>query len=262
VTVDLSRFGFGIVGHTPTKIVQELAPLVEQAGFATLWFNHTAQGNAFAAMEAAARVTTTLRLATGVTSLDGVMSAADIVQQVTSRHLPLDRLTLGIGANRPPTPIRIVREGFECIRDHMPAIPVYVGALGPQMRAFGVRHTDGILLNWLTPKAAAMAMEERHRDAPASSATVALYIRCALGEAGATALSAEAARYEAFPSYAANFERLGFRAMDAAVQATTPAELQTRLNAFIDVVDEPILRAIVAEETTAAYASLVDAARN
>lgn len=262
MTLDLTKFGFGITGKTPHSIVRELAPMVEEAGFRTLWFNHIPKGDAFACMTVAASVTTTLRLGTGVTSVDHLMTAEEIVEQVRARDLPANRLVLGIGANKPPSPLQTVRCAAALIHEELPGIPVVVGALGPRMRALGVQDADGILLNWLTPDAAVEATAQASADAAGSPATVALYVRTALGETGRKGMEAEAERYEAIPSYSANFARLGFTAMDAAVCVNTPEELRERLAQYQNAVDEPVLRAITGEETLAAYASLVKAAKN
>lgn len=262
MTLDITRFGFGITGKVSADVVRELAPLVEKAGFKSMWFNHITNGNAYSSIEVAASVTTSLKLGSGVTSIDSMLTARDILDQVRGRDLPTDRLIIGIGANKPPSPLRTIREGVSLIHGELPGVPVVVGALGPKMRELGVTHADGVLLNWLTPDAAKLAMASRREAAPDSDARVALYIRCALGEENHEALKSEAARYEGFPSYAANFDRLGYRALDAAVQVDNAADLTSRLAAFQDVVDDPILRAITAEETLDAYASLVEALRN
>ena len=262
MTLDVTKFGFGITGKVPADVVRQLAPLVERAGFRTMWFNHITNGNAYASIEVAARVTSRLILASGVTSIDSMMTASEVVDQVRTRDLPTDRLVIGIGANKPPSPLRTVREGIDLIRDELPGVPVYVGALGPKMRALGVQRANGILLNWLTPEAARHAQQDRQTDAPASHANVALYIRCALGEASREPMLAEIARYESFPSYAANFRRLGFGAQDAAVMVNDAVSLRTRLAAYQDVVDEPVLRAITAGDTLEAYASLLEALIN
>lgn len=261
MTLDLSRWGFGITSTVPVEIVRELAPIVEQAGYGTLWINHIPGGNCYASMEVAAGVTSALKLGSGVTSLDA-MDATTIIQEVRNRDLPNDRLTIGIGASKPPSPLETVAQGLDLLHEELPGVPVVVGALGPRMRALGVAHGDGVLLNWLTPDAARGAMEDRRHDAPDSEAIVALYIRCSLGEIGAAAMATEAARYASFPGYAASFARLGFSAMDAAVCVDEPGELVKRLSAYEGVVDQPVLRAITGVESLAAYASLVEGARN
>lgn len=262
MSLDITRFGFGIVGATPHDIIRELAPLVEQAGFNTLWFNHSTQANAYQAIAVAAQVTSTLKLATGVTNLDGVMPTREIIANVRDLDLPTDRLIIGIGANQPPSPLRSVADAIGVLRDELPSVPVVVGALGPKMRALGVQKSNGVLLNWLTPAGAQLAMSDRANDAPDTDAQVALYIRCSLGADGKVAMQREAGRYESIASYKANFDRLGFGAMDAAVCTETAAEIRDGLAAYQDVVDQPVLRAIVGNETTADYASLVEACRN
>ncbi|MCA9832508.1 MAG: LLM class flavin-dependent oxidoreductase [Thermomicrobiales bacterium] len=262
MSLDVSRFGFGIVGATPHDLVRELAPMVEQAGFNTLWFNHTTQANAYEAIAVAAQVTTTIRLATGVTNLDGVMPTREIIANVRDLDLPLDRLIIGIGANQPPSPLRSVSEAIGVLKDELPSVPVVVGALGPKMRALGVQQSQGVLLNWLTPAGAELAMVDRAQDAPNTDAQVALYIRCSLGAEGRIAMQREAHRYQNIASYKANFGRLGFSAMDAAVCADTSTQIREGLAQYQSVVDQPVLRAIVGNETIADYASLVDACRN
>lgn len=260
MALDLSTWGFGITSTVSEDIVRDLAPIVEQAGFGTLWVNHIPGGNCYASMEVAASVTSTLKLGSGVTSLDA-MDAATIVNEVRVRDLPTDRLIIGIGASKPPSPLETVTRGIDLLHEALSGVPVVVGALGPKMRALGVAHGDGMLLNWLTPDAARGAMEDRWRDAPDSNAIVSLYIRCSLGETGAGAMAVEAARYASSPAYAANFDRLGLAAMDAAVCVDGPSALVERLFAYQGVVDQPVLRAITGEESLAAYASLVEAAR-
>ncbi|MCO5214675.1 MAG: LLM class flavin-dependent oxidoreductase [Thermomicrobiales bacterium] len=261
MTLDLPCWGFGITSTVPVEIVRELAPIVEQAGFGTLWINHIPGGNCYASMEVAASVTSKLKLGSGVTSLDA-MDASTIVQEVRNRDLPDDRLTIGIGASKPPSPLETVARGLDLLHEELSGVPIVVGALGPKMRDLGVAHGDGVLLNWLTPDAARGAMEDRRRDAPESDATVALYTRCSLGAIGAGAMAIEAARYASFPGYAANFARLGFSAMDAAVCVDEPMALVERLSAYQGVVDQPVLRAITGAESLKAYASLVEGARN
>lgn len=261
MVLDVSRMGFGITGSLSHDIVRELAPRVEAAGFRTLWINHGGDGgDSLASMQVAASVTSTLRMASGVIPVDR-MSAADIVASFGEKGLPADRITLGIGASQPPSPLDRVRDGANTIAKEL-GVPVVVGALGPKMRRLGVRETDGILLNWLTPDGARQAMEDKTADLadlPDHSAQVALYIRCALGDEALPILEREAARYEGIPSYAANFRRLGFSAIESAVHATDAASLRAGLEPFLEVVDEPVVRAITATESLAAYLALVDA---
>jgi alkanesulfonate monooxygenase SsuD/methylene tetrahydromethanopterin reductase-like flavin-dependent oxidoreductase (luciferase family) len=59
------------------------------------------------------------------------------------------KLTLGIGAGRlSERPIRVMRDAIGALRMRLPGMPIYLGALGPQMlRLAGARY-DGAALNW------------------------------------------------------------------------------------------------------------------
>jgi alkanesulfonate monooxygenase SsuD/methylene tetrahydromethanopterin reductase-like flavin-dependent oxidoreductase (luciferase family) len=259
-TLDLSRMGFGVTGSLDLDIVRELSPSVEQAGFRTLWVNHGGGGNSLASIEAAAAVTTTLRFASGVIPVDRV-SAREIVTSFRDRQLPEDRVSLGIGASAPPSPLTTIREAATVLKSEL-GVPVVVGALGPKMRRVAAQEADGMLLNWLTPEGARTAVADKERDlasTPGKDATVALYIRCALGEAAFPVLKREADRYQGIPSYAANFKRLGFTAIESAVHASTPEGIREGLDSFLGVVDEPVMRAITATDALGEYLALIDA---
>lgn len=258
--LDLSRMGFGVTGVLDHEIVRELAPRLENAGFRSMWFNHAGSGNALESMKVAADVTSTLRLGSGVIPVDK-LPASEVVAQFKDLDLPSDRVVLGIGASSPPSPLTTIRKATTTISSELD-VPVVYGALGPKMRRSGVRDADGVLLNWLTPDAARQAMADKERDLEdmdGKRAEVSLYIRCAVDPDAHPVLRREAERYEGIPSYAANFKRLGFRALDSAVMVTSPDEMVAGLMPFLDAVDEPVIRAITATESLDAYLALVDA---
>jgi alkanesulfonate monooxygenase SsuD/methylene tetrahydromethanopterin reductase-like flavin-dependent oxidoreductase (luciferase family) len=260
MALNLQSMGFGITGTVSHDIVRELAPRVEAAGFRTLWINHGGSGDALASMQVAASVTTTLRLASGVVPVDRV-HAEEIVTTVQARGLPLDRVVIGIGASARPSPLTTIREAATVLHDRLGAT-VYVGALGPKMRRVAVRETEGILLNWLTPHAARQAMADRARDLeglPGRNAEVSLYIRVAMGSEARPVLEKEAARYAAIPSYAANFKRLGFEALDSAVYGESPQEIGQYLEPYIGIVDEAVVRAITPNDGLDEFLALVEA---
>lgn len=258
--LDLSKMGYGITGSLDHDIVRDLAPRVEAAGFRTLWVNHGAGGDALASMQVAAEVTSTLRLASGVIPVDK-MPVDEIVTSFREKGLPKDRVVIGIGASARPSPLSTAREAASHLKAEL-GVPIMIGALGPKMRRMAVRETDGVLLNWLTPDGVRSAMKDRERDladSPDKNAEVCLYIRCALGDAAYPVLKQEANRYEGIPSYAANFERLGFDALDSAVYATTSDHLVSGLQPFLATVDEPVMRAITATDALDEYVALIDA---
>lgn len=238
----------GVAGSLGAAAIAQIATAVEKAGFDTLWVNDTPDGDALAALAAAAEVTERLRLATGVVPVDR-RPAAEIAREVASRGLPLDRLTLGIGSG-------MAREGaLARVRDavgtlHDAGVPrVVVGALGPKMRRLGATEAEGVLLNWVPPIEAQTQTCELKALAP--DAHVAVYVRTAVVSAARARLDAEAARYASFPNYAANFARMGVDATATTVRDVT--ELGDALDAYTSAADEVVLRAIVPEDTVEAY---------
>lgn len=273
--LDLSRLGYGVTGDLSPDVVGPLASAVERAGLRTLWVNQPARGDALATMAAAAGATSTLRLASGVLPLDHV-SPEEIVRRVRELELPLDRTVLGVGARGGPSPLATVRTGVATLRSAL-GVPVVVGALGPRMRALAARESDGLLLNWLTPSAAASAARDRDRDRDrdgdgddgrdrgsdrdgvGAAPAVALYVRCALGAAAGAVARREAERYAGIPSYAANFARLGFDPLQAAVLAGTPAGLRAGLAPYTPVLDETVVRAVTATDALGEHLALLAA---
>lgn len=59
------------------------------------------------------------------------------------------RFTLGIGAGRlTDAPIRVMRDAIAELRVRLPGVPIYLGALGPQMLRLAGERYDGAALNW------------------------------------------------------------------------------------------------------------------
>jgi alkanesulfonate monooxygenase SsuD/methylene tetrahydromethanopterin reductase-like flavin-dependent oxidoreductase (luciferase family) len=259
MTLEAARLGYGITGDLDLDVVRRLAPAVERAGLRTLWVNQPARGDALEVMAAAADATTTLRIASGVLPVDR-LPADDVVRRVRDLGLPTGRLVLGVGASAPPSPLTTAREAIATLSDGL-GVPVVLGALGPRMRRLAARESAGLLLNWLTPSAAGAAAADKDRDAEGTGAApeVALYVRCALGGGAHAVVRREAERYAGIPAYAANFARLGFAPLDAAVLATTGADLRTGLARYTGHVDETVVRAVTASGTLDEHLALVAA---
>ncbi|WP_029151086.1 LLM class flavin-dependent oxidoreductase [Microbacterium indicum] len=229
----------GIAGSAGPDLAARLAPRLEEAGFRTLWINEGPGDDALEVAAAAARATTDLRVATGVIAIDR-RPAGEILAGIARLGIPEDRLTLGIGSGR-------LRKGaLDATRAALgelragTAARLAVGALGPRMRALAAEHADGIVLNWLTPAAAAAQRDELHAANPGATAT--LYVRTNADPAARARLESEADAYAQLPAYAANFARLGFAARDTTLSATD--EIGERLARYRDAVDEVVLRAI------------------
>jgi len=242
----LDRISIGLHGGTDVAVVRDVARRMEASGFRGLWLNDTPGGDALRGLAAAASVTSTLRLGAGVIPLDR-RSATDVADALGD--LPADRLDLGVGSGGPADALARVREGVEQLRAATTAT-ILVGALGPRMRALAAEVADGVLLNWLTPDAAHDAVAELRASAPHARAV--LYARTALEDDALSALAAEAAQYGSYPSYAANFERIGAEPIDATIVGTETVLLEERAHEYLRSVDELVLRAV-----TAPHADLV-----
>ena len=248
----------GVAASIGPDTAAQLAPLVEAAGFHALWVNDTPGADALEVIDAAARTTQRLILATGVLPVDR-RSAAQITAQVQARGLPQDRLVLGIGSGQAQRgALTLVRRAAAELRAALTA-PILVGALGPKMRSVGVEHADGVLLSWLPPADARAQSSEAHTAAPGSR--VALYVRAALDPAAHERLQTETARYASFPSYAANFARLGIDPDDTVLDAAAH-DIAARLDDYRRGVDDVVLRAITAGDTLEDYRLFIDRARS
>lgn len=251
---------FGIAGALAHDVVRHIAPRLEQAGFMALWVNDTPGGDSLESLAAAAEVTSTLRLGTGVISVDR-RPAEEIIATVRRLRLPERRLTIGIGSAAPPSPLSRIAYSIAALHGAL-SCDVMVGALGPKMRALAVTRGDGALLNWLTPDAATQAVADKDRairECEGDGARMALYVRTALGEPARKRLVAEAERYEGIPSYAANFRRLGVRVVETAVGSDTREGIRDGLARYEGTLDEIVIRAITANDIVDEYLALLDA---
>lgn len=252
-----NKLSIGVAAAVGPDLAAALAPLIEAAGFHSLWVNDTPDADALAVLEAAAATTTTLQLATGVVPVDR-RSAASLAADVAGRGLPQKRMTLGIGSGaRAVGALDLMTGAAATLRRQLSARVVF-GALGPKMRRRAVENSDGVLLSWLTPEIAARQSAEAHGSAP--DAHVALYVRTAVDPAARERLRDESRRYASFRSYAANFARLGMRVEDTVLDAATPVATQ-RLAAYRSGVDELVLRAITPSDTLDDYRRFLDGAR-
>ncbi|MCR2808731.1 MULTISPECIES: LLM class flavin-dependent oxidoreductase [unclassified Microbacterium] len=247
----------GVAASVGPELAGRLAPAVEEAGFSGLWVNDTPAGDAFPVLQAAARATSRLILATGILPIDRRPAGA-IVAETEARALPQERLVLGIGSGQ-ITRGALTRVGAAAseLRDAVSA-RVVVGALGPKMRRLAVEASDGVLLSWLTPATARAQAAEARSLAPLTH--VALYVRTALDPDARGRLQVETERYAAVPAYAANFARQGVDPARTVWDAGSEPD-RGRLDDYRTGADEVILRAITAEDTLSAYLRFVERAR-
>jgi alkanesulfonate monooxygenase SsuD/methylene tetrahydromethanopterin reductase-like flavin-dependent oxidoreductase (luciferase family) len=253
----------GLIGSTPAEVVRAIAPRIERLGFSALWLNDVPGGDSLAGLRVAAGVTTSLRLATGVVPVD-----RRPVETLDLTALPAERTGIGIGSGGAARPLGLVRDAVRALRDRTTA-EILVGALGPRMRRLAAEEADGVLLNWLTPDAARTAMRELATDAAAAGrpgVRGVLYVRTIVDEAARANLETEASKYGSFPSYAANFDRLGFEAIDATIDDAErlaayaregdPVDPAGPVDGLGETVDEIVLRAITPSAPTASLHEL------
>lgn len=251
--MDLQRVSVGVAAAIGTDTAARIAPAIEAAGFHGLWINETPGTDALEVAAAVARVTERLTIATGVIPVDR-RPPREVRDELDRRELPGDRFALGIGSGGARSGVlALMRDAVAELRAADTA-GIVVGALGPRMRRLAAEHADGVVLNWLTPAAAADQAREHHDIDPGGLAT--LYVRTAAEADAVPRLEEEAARYGGFPAYAANFDRLGFGPLDTVIR---PGEAADRVAAYADAVDEVVLRAIVPSDDADAYLRFVDA---
>ncbi len=246
-----TQVSIGLIGTTDASIVAALAPRIERLGFHALWLNDVPGGDSLAGLRVAAAATERLGLATGVIPLD-----RRPVDTLDLAGLPEARTSIGIGSGRVAHPLALVEQGVARLRERSD-VGIVVGALGPRMRRLAAERADGVLLNWLTPQAAEATTAELREAAGERRVRSVLYARTVVDDDARAELEAEAERYEHVAAYAANFARLGIRAIDATIDGARSVA------AYESTVDEIVLRAItpsgsLAElerfvETTAAW---------
>lgn len=255
-----SNLGFGVTGDLDFGTVRAIARRAHEIGLASLWFNESGNGDALARIEIAAEASTSMLFGTGVIAVDR-RPADQIIREVEARMLPQERLIVGIGSAAKPSPLTTVGNNLDALREGLTARTV-VGSLGPKMRKLGAEKSNGLLFNWLPPSHAAETTKTLMDQAAAvgnEPVLAATYIRTALGEDALPRLRDEAAKYSSFPSYAANFERLGITAMESAVHAPDSAGVCAGLEAFDGTVDHVIVRAITPTDDVDHYLRLLDA---
>ncbi len=263
-TDDRFRLGFGVAGALAAPVVVELARAAEAAGYRTFWVNDTPDGDGLAALAAAAAETRTIRLGVGVIPLDR-QPPERIAARVAELELPVERLTLGVGAGGARGGPERVRDGVLALRGAT-AAAITVGALGPRMCRVGGEVADGVLLNWLTPSYArrsAALVAEAAAAAGRPRPRVDGYVRVAFAGAAGERLRAEAERYGHIPAYAAHFARMGVAPIETGVVADAPPHVPPALVPYLAALDETVVRAIVEEGGGAAdYRELLEAAAN
>ena len=259
MTTRTTTRGFGISSLVPHDIVAALATAAEEGGYAMFWVNDLPGASGIASLGAAAKAAPRIELGVGVLAVDR-WDAPRIAGEIDAARIAPQRLTIGIGAGQLSTGSRAavsdVARGLAAIGGRR----VVVGSLGPKMTRLGGAQAEGVLLNWVTPEAAATLAgvaaeggQERGRQP-----WIATYTRVATDEAARSRLVAECESYEGYPAYARHFQRIGFGAMDTSVIGDR-AVVKGWLEGFDGVVDHVVVRAIAATGTLDGYLAVLRA---
>ncbi|HZP36286.1 MAG TPA: LLM class flavin-dependent oxidoreductase [Methylomirabilota bacterium] len=251
--------GFAVFAGVAPEIIRASAREAEARGFGSFWVNHPGPVDGLGALSQAGAETRRIDLGVGVVPLH-TRGPEDIVDGVRRHALAPGRLLLGVGSPNPQA-LRRVREGVAAIRKSLQT-RVVVAALGPKMCHLAGQVADGVLFNWLTPEYARRSADLVRAGAQAAGRPMPrtyAYVRVALGPGAGARLQEEGGRYAAIPAYGAHFERMGVKPVDTAIAASSPADIKAGLAAWQGAVDEIVLRAIVAHDTTEDHLALLRA---
>ncbi|MEX2047153.1 MAG: LLM class flavin-dependent oxidoreductase [Chloroflexota bacterium] len=208
--------GLGLDSRLGLSVAQlrDLAPEASALGYQSLWTNAGVDYDPIAVCVAWHERS---GLPTGVSVVPIARNPAPVLALAarTAHELTAGRFVLGVGSGSvTDRPIAAVRSYIDELRRTAKDVPIYVGALGPQMLALAGRHAEGAALNWCTP---AQVTWSRERTGP--RAKVIEYIRMCVDDDVAAARVALAKQILAYalqvrPSgargYRSHFERMGF----------------------------------------------------
>jgi alkanesulfonate monooxygenase SsuD/methylene tetrahydromethanopterin reductase-like flavin-dependent oxidoreductase (luciferase family) len=194
--------------------LRDLAAEASALGYQSLWTNANVEYDPIAMCVAWHERS---GLPTGVSVVPIPRNPAPVLALAarTAHDLSGNHFVLGVGCGSvTDRPIAAVRSYIDELRKTAKDVPIYVGALGPQMLALAGRHADGAALNWCTPAQVAWS---RTRVGP--RAKLIEYVRICVDDDVAAARLALAKQILAYallvrPSgargYRSHFERMGF----------------------------------------------------
>jgi alkanesulfonate monooxygenase SsuD/methylene tetrahydromethanopterin reductase-like flavin-dependent oxidoreductase (luciferase family) len=214
-----SRFALG--DEDQRALAREAAAL----GYTSLW---TPIGNTREPFDICAIWHQASALATGIAVAPLSSWPIDDLASVSKETFERCRgkFTLGIGAGRlAEAPIRIMRDAIAELRTRLPDLPIFLGALGPQMLRLAGERSDGAALNWCSTEQVEWSshlVEAGARKAGRDSVDVKIheYIRVCVDEDEQSARIAFAKMVMTYAlarpgvdktkGYRAHFARMGF----------------------------------------------------
>jgi len=194
--------------------LRDLGPEASALGYHSLWTNANVEYDPIALCVAWHERS---GLATGVSVVPIARNPAPVLALAArgAHELAGGKFILGVGSGSvTERPIAAVRAYVDDLRRTAKDVPIYIGALGPQMLALAGRHAEGAALNWCTPAQIAWS---RERVGP--RAKLIKYIRICVDDDVAAARLVLAKQILAYalmvrPSgargYRSHFERMGF----------------------------------------------------
>jgi len=213
---------------------QVLASEAAGLGYTSLWTPNSGARDVF---DLCAAWHEASGLATGISVLPRQHWSID---ELTSGAAALARRTggtfvLGLGSGSDQTrPIGLMRETIDALRGRLDAtVPVYLGALGPQMLRLAGERYDGAALNWSDPERVAASRATVAAGAAAAGRDPAAvrihqYIRVCVDDDASAARASLAKMVLAYAmakpgadpakGYRGNFARMGFDAALAALE--------------------------------------------
>ena len=219
-----------------------LATEVERLGYVELWVNDNRRGDGVETLAQAAPSTSSLRFGLGVVALSEHAPTA-IEERISRGSLPLDRLTVGVGAGA-STSLALVRDGVGEVRRLLPGVPVAVAAVGPRMLHLAGEVADAVVATWALPNRVA-EIRERIGDGAAAAGRppprLVLYLRTAIGEGAQARLQSEMDRYARAAHYARAFEAQRGRLVGIAVERGAIGEA---LEPYRSLVDTLVIRGL------------------
>ncbi|MBI4589703.1 MAG: LLM class F420-dependent oxidoreductase [Candidatus Rokubacteria bacterium] len=240
-----------------------LASLAEAAGYDTLWTGEVAGADAVTTMTLLASHTTRINVASGILP---IQTRTPVVLGVTAAslgHMAPGRIRLGLGISSKiiitqwhglpfERPLEQLREAVQIIRTVLAGervnfegqfyrlknyrfllgapprpVPIYLGALGPQMLQLAGEIADGVLLNWIPPEAIPRSIQQieigaRRAGRSLADFEIAAFIRTSVTDDPEPArawLARDITGYAIVDSYARFFTGCGFGQEVEAVNA-------------------------------------------
>jgi alkanesulfonate monooxygenase SsuD/methylene tetrahydromethanopterin reductase-like flavin-dependent oxidoreductase (luciferase family) len=187
---------------------------------------------------------------------------AEISTQLQRSSLPLERLTLGIGAGI-GRGLTDVRAAVAQLREQQPGIKVAIAAVGPKMCQLGGEIADAVLLSWALPSRIRWARERVEQGAEQAgrpAPRIAGYVRVALGATGEERIRHEVGRYQKAPHYARSFSEQEDDLIGIALERPDASELAQRLQPYRAVLDTCVVRGLPASDDVDAWLEIAELA--